>query len=396
MSRATAFSPEGGSDVYYLAMITFDFITDEQLRMSLDADFAEVSRCYEVKAWKAVHVLVGSIVETVLMDYLISTDHKKNTGTDPINMDLGQMITACQKQGVLSEKTAQLSSAVKSYRNLIHPGRVLRLREVVDHNGATVARSLLEMIVNEIAAYKKNTYGYTAEQIVAKVERDASVMSILAHLLKDMKETEKARLLTSVLPNRYFEVDEAYRSDPFDADPSTADSQQRLCECFRSAFALSSSDTKAKAAHCFVVILMEEGEYKVLTYETAFFRADDLGVLPQNEAALVRKHLISRLGKQIDLSLIQAAQGIEKFVSVSEVNDIVDPMIRTVVNGAKQEPLRAEARTRLGEFWTNLSGDQLDRLKNRFSEWISHYEKQGKSDQAQVLMEIKESFELPF
>jgi hypothetical protein len=224
-------------------------------------------------------------------------------------------------------------------------------------------------------------------------------MSILSHLLKDMRESERERLITSVLPNRYFEVDEAYRnSNPFDVDPSTLDDQERLCECFRTAFTLSSVNTRARAAHNFVVILMEETEYKVLTYETAFFRAHDLENLPSNEVALVKKHIMSRLGKQLDLdlSLVKAVQGIEKFVSEDEVNEIADPMIRLVVNASKPEALKTEARTRLSEFWNHLEGAEFERLSNRLKEWTSFFEKQGKDDQAQVLTALRESLEIPF
>ncbi len=250
-------------------MANFDFISDEQLRASLEADYAEVLSCSQVKAWKAVYVLVGSMIETVLLDYLLTTDFLSRTKSDPLQMDLGQLIAACEKEGVLTSKTVQLSSAIKSYRNLIHPGRAVRLGEVVDENGGTVARALLQIVVNEVAARKKGKYGYTAEQIVGKLERDASAMAILPHLLKEVAEVERQRLLLRVIPNRYFELYGAYQEDPFE-DPLTAEKRERLSECFRSALSMASEDTKKRVARNFVAVLKEEHEHEVLTYETAF------------------------------------------------------------------------------------------------------------------------------
>lgn len=57
-------------------MEKFDFITDEKLRNSLEADNAELIICFDNEAWKSVHVLVGSIIETLLVDFLISSDFK--------------------------------------------------------------------------------------------------------------------------------------------------------------------------------------------------------------------------------------------------------------------------------------------------------------------------------
>src|SRR4051794_33612491 len=120
----------------------FDFITDADLRTGLQGDYDEMLTCAEHRAWKAVHVLGGSIVEAVLVDYLMSAGH---TTPDPLEMTLAQLISACKKAGVLSQRTSELSAALKSYRNLIHPGRAKRLNERADEDGAAVAQSLVSI-----------------------------------------------------------------------------------------------------------------------------------------------------------------------------------------------------------------------------------------------------------
>src|SRR5690242_1459399 len=123
-----------------LRELSFSFITDRDLRDALRADYRELQTCLDGKAWKAVHVLSGSLVEAVLVDYLISTGYK---GRDPLRMSLGDLIEACAKAGALSKKTKDLSSVIQSYRNLIHPGRAKRLNEAADQDGAEIAAALV-------------------------------------------------------------------------------------------------------------------------------------------------------------------------------------------------------------------------------------------------------------
>jgi hypothetical protein len=54
-------------------MISFDFITHDDFRRSLESDWVELESCYGSKAWKSVHVLAGSIIEALLIDCLSSS-----------------------------------------------------------------------------------------------------------------------------------------------------------------------------------------------------------------------------------------------------------------------------------------------------------------------------------
>src|SRR5260370_15503506 len=58
-------------------MATFDFVSGQQFRASLEADYQELLSAMGVQAYKAEHVLAGSIIEALLVDYLIATDYQK-------------------------------------------------------------------------------------------------------------------------------------------------------------------------------------------------------------------------------------------------------------------------------------------------------------------------------
>lgn len=128
-------------------MPTFDYINSNEFRESLENDYAELQKCLAAGAWKSVQVIAGSIVESILIDYLVSTKEEGRTKKDPLKLDLAEIVSICRTEKVLSDRTADLCSVIRSYRNLIHPGRVVRLREnKPDKGSATVSIAVVEMI----------------------------------------------------------------------------------------------------------------------------------------------------------------------------------------------------------------------------------------------------------
>jgi len=165
-------------------MSNFEFISNEAFRTSLESDYSELEKCIEVGAWKAAHVLAGSIVEATLVDYLLSTDFPSRCKEDPLRFDLGEIISTCRAENIISQRVEDLSTVIREYRNLIHPGRFARTGDIVDNDSALIAKSLVVLIAKEVTAKRKEAYGLTAEQIVSKVISDPSNTVVIAHLLK--------------------------------------------------------------------------------------------------------------------------------------------------------------------------------------------------------------------
>ena len=72
----------------------FRFITDDEFRSSLENDLAELEAAKRAGAWKCVHVLAGSIVEAVLIDYLLAVKYKGLSEDMILKMDLLDCIKA--------------------------------------------------------------------------------------------------------------------------------------------------------------------------------------------------------------------------------------------------------------------------------------------------------------
>ena len=361
-------------------MSLFNFITDESFRASLEADYEELERCLEGKAWKAALVLSGSLVEAILIDSLISTGVVQRT--EALKMDLAEAIEQSKKAKILSAKTSDLCSAIRAYRNLIHPGRSLRLAETVDSDSATVAVSLIRIIVGEVSKKRLENYGYTAEQIVAKIERDSAVEAILTHLLKETKEVEIERLLLSVLPAKSL----AARDDVASPDHLLP----VLTLCFRTAFEAAPEDLKKKVAKRFVTILKEESGGVVLSYSTAYFRASDLQYLAAKDVDLVRDHLLSQCKSSSSAELFTVLEGMGAHLGKEHVNKFVDPLIRLATSSSG---LSTSARVLLeGEFKsTREETDEL--ILKRLQAWIEMYKNGPRPERAAVVEEIKASYE---
>lgn len=247
----------------------FNFITDEDFRKSLESDYIELQSSMEGQSWKAVHVLAGSLVETILIDHLLSQNLVQKK--EALSLDLGGAIEKCKTSQIISTKTADLCSVIKAYRNLIHPGRIIRLKEQISADTAQVARSVVKIIVTEVSKRKLENYGYTAEQIVAKIERDSSVEAIIPHLLKETNVTEIERLLLTILPTKYL----SSWKDPFVPKHLL----RAFASCFRTGFDQLDDEGKKKVTQRFVAILKEESDNAVMSYGTAFFRSYDLEFL---------------------------------------------------------------------------------------------------------------------
>jgi hypothetical protein len=277
-------------------MANLDFIVDDAFRESLTSDLAELEKALERNSLKAAHVLAGSIVEAVLIDYLISEGIVDREAG--LKLDLGGAIEKCKEKGVISGKTADLSSAIRSYRNLIHPGRAARLQEKISIETAVVANSVVSMVLSEIAELRKSTYGLTAQQIVAKIEKNSGAEAILGHLIKETKPREIEKLLLILLPKSHANAQTTFMFDELPY-PRLIES---LCNCFRIVLDHADMPLKKKVANRFVEILRTESTDVIQTYEEAFFRANDLSLLEPATLPMVRDYFFGAIQRVTEIN----------------------------------------------------------------------------------------------
>lgn len=343
-------------------MELFDFITDEDLRAGLIADYDEIQACFEAKAWKSVHILAGSIVEAVLTDHLIADGMNSE---EVLKFHLDTLIKYCRDKKIISSKASDLSVVIKEFRNLIHPGRALRLKETVNNDTAEIVKALFKIIVEEVSKKKRENYGYTAEQIVAKLEKDSSAKAIIHPLLKGIKSIEIERLLLNILPDKYmlhYRMQREIEQVPSYILPSFE-------ACFRIAFELAEKKLKAKVAARFVTIFKEEDEEIVCTYGTAFLRCSDLLHVPGKDADLVKINLLSRLQKSHDAALLSALEGIGRFLLPGDTTTLIDPLMKIFIHNKISDEY---IETLVQSIYVDCSMQLQEAIEKRLGEWITH------------------------
>ena len=373
-------------------MANFDFITDDDFRSVLENDYQEMQRCFKSEAWKAVHVLAGSIIEAILIDSLVSEGHMKKE--EALKADLGTIIGAAEKKKIISSKVSHLSSVLKEYRNLIHPGNSVRNKESPDDNGSRIALSLIDMILDEVSNQRQTTYGYTSEQIIGKIEKDSSAIAILSHLLKEVKSREIEKLLMEAIPSRYMRfVSENGKY----IDESEEHIPSNLILLFRKSMEAANEKIKEKATKKFVKILKEDAEELVFSYGEAFFRMSDLAHLSDDEKKLVKEHFFERIKDEYaNETLIQdVLPGIGLYIHPAEVNRFVDPLVRAMCT---EKHLRLIVRERIKSEYGHMPNPDCRKLIERLDEWSNSLQSRGKEEFHRLVENLKSDIEdyIPF
>lgn len=307
-------------------MPDFSFVHDDGFRLSLEADFAELESALNVGAWKAVHVLSGSIVEAVLADRLVAIQY--TSSSKPIlELELASLIDICKTQKLISQDTASLLHIIRGYRNLIHPGRIIRLQQTVDMDSATVAKSLVNIVLRDILSEHRATQGLSAEQVVTQIRSDPSRLRILGYLLKNVRSSELERLLLITIPCEYV----ASVTD-FVPDSRFEDA---LRECFRISYGLATEVIKRRVAEHFVSVVSEREEAFVRQYEQAFFIPSQLIYLTGDDAKMVKQHLFPLIEESQNTAVKRTVGGLSRFVEADEVYAFGIPLVQAFLNAIR-------------------------------------------------------------
>jgi len=179
-------------------MTDFRFIADEQIRATIERDKKELDNCLEHQLYKSALILAGSIIEAILVDYFLVFPRQNFTNEQILRATLSDLIDWAAEDDLITKQTKELSTVIREYRNLIHPGKEYRLKERVDVYTANVASNLLEIIAREISENYAKKLGYTAEQAIHKVQLDPTSTAIFPHIIKKMSPTEREKLFKRI------------------------------------------------------------------------------------------------------------------------------------------------------------------------------------------------------
>lgn len=147
-----------------------EFIPDEELRNSIRLDISASFRAYSNNEWKAATILGGATIEALLLwsiqnrksnepgciDSAVKTLKEKNViqgnpGSNIEKWNLHTLIEASLTLNIIKESTASQARLAKDYRNLIHPGRAIKLGQICDRGTALSALASIDHIVRDLS-----------------------------------------------------------------------------------------------------------------------------------------------------------------------------------------------------------------------------------------------------
>lgn len=374
---------------------SFDFISSEDLRKSLESDYSELTKAISANMWKSACILAGSIAEAVLMDYIAALGNC-TAGVDELaapNIGLGKLIDAAigidvlvntQPPGSgwnldqladagLAARTSGrntlrtvygMSSAVADFRNLIHPGRALRLKEHVNDNLALAARAFVLQLCSDLSKESATRYPYGAEDVLDKVQRDVIARTILETMLRKTRPAEVTRLLADVGPHAFLE--ECRRPDetlerisdwPYDYDSEESQryedmraaaelSRKADAQVYRIAFDWGTAAQKRAGLHAIACLLTAATSATAVKVETELLQMADLEYASDEDRSLIIGDVLDRVcSVDAEQGLLGSVSGIGCWL----VEDRAAEFAKALLDKSFQP--RIEEITRQAAFW---------------------------------------------
>ena len=137
------------------------FIDDPELRQSLRLDMSGIERMVANADWKAATVLAGSVIEALLYwavkkkpDEEIQQTVSKlaGKGKELNQWLLPEFIEVAAAVKIIAPPTVAQCRLAKDFRNLIHPGRAVRLGQNCNKGTALGAVAAMELVVEDLQA----------------------------------------------------------------------------------------------------------------------------------------------------------------------------------------------------------------------------------------------------
>ena len=266
--------------------ISFEFIQHPDLKASLVSDYREMIVGQENRCWKSVHILAGSIIEALLVDDLAFIHHSEEAHI--LKTTFEKLIERCGSEELLTKRAVDLSTVVRGYRNLVHPGRMVRLKDAVDEDGANTAIALVRMVVKEVAARRIGTYGPTADQVVEKLRIDPHNKTAYTRLIEELRDNEALQLSLKAIPA-------CLRGLDLDEDYAVANA---LRGAMSTAFSRLNKTERPKLSREYADLIKRGSDVDISQFERFLFDGKWLGYAAQTDRDLIIDHLLDKFRRK--------------------------------------------------------------------------------------------------
>lgn len=332
----------------------FPLVRNREIKQILISDYRDLQGCLEDGLWKPAVVLAGSIIEAVLFDFLVS----EGTKVEEISgLTLGGLISRARTNSVIDEKTEKISSAIKDYRNLIHPGRSFVDGVSADRATAEIANALLSLVLDDISKKRMASPSKTAADVFSAILSDPSKIHIAKFLVAPLSDDEFRIFLLELIPEALINE---YSSSELETDETRIALLRRL---FHSVYHESSPEIQTAVAERYVRVLKDEAETVVSVHTNYLFTVEYLLYLNVDAKKMVKEHMKGRLKSgNLDIEDLPQYESISYHFDETEIFDILQIFFRKLGNAKSESVAREFADWIVEEYETYCNDDQKPRV----------------------------------
>jgi hypothetical protein len=360
-------------------------IRDRRLRALIDSDSRELEVAVREHLYKSALVLAGGIVEALLTNYLQVVGYRHPPkGTDPNKMRFEDLIAASKLQGGLSSEAAAVCAALKGYRNLVHPGRVMRENVMPDRDRAVLAANAVELVLKDVHTRLRNRPEWAAERVLDDAEDPLVTGAEIRRRVRSLCDLDRRRLLVEVVPQRVAEARPVDDEDAFLIG--------RACHvCFWEAWKGASEQWRREAA-AEVVRLAAEGPngdmvadnlYSVGLLE--YLSPDDRPLVIDYLIALADHQTKSGQGRLVDLS------GCGRYVDDEQVKRFVTVLAQAALS--KSHLIAAAAAKTLVEEAQTIPDAYRRVVTETIDDLVETCRREGRTNAAAKLSDVRFAIE---
>lgn len=129
----------------------------------METRWKEIIHCQEARAWLASIVMMGGLLESLLLGFLLTNPKAANTSPstpkDPSgkpkqfpDWKLAEMITVAHEVGWIQKDAKDFSHTLRQYRNLIHPYEQRSTGMNPDEDTARICFAVVSATINDLMA----------------------------------------------------------------------------------------------------------------------------------------------------------------------------------------------------------------------------------------------------
>jgi hypothetical protein len=145
---------------------TLTFLKDTELIQSIQLDISSAEASFNGGEWKPATVMAGAALESLLLWAVMQhTEAERTLAIKEQNLGkldaahpessawgLAKYIPVAEQLKAILPRTAQQARLAQDFRNLIHPGRQIRLQMTCDRGAARAALAAVDLTIRDLEA----------------------------------------------------------------------------------------------------------------------------------------------------------------------------------------------------------------------------------------------------